>query len=63
MISNLKKIALGIISTGGIVVPLAVVASCSSTTNEEDLKITAVNNPSVSAEEVAGEDYKSLATL
>ncbi|MGL5205850.1 MAG: hypothetical protein ACRC7B_03005 [Metamycoplasmataceae bacterium] len=63
MISNLKKIALGIMSTGGILVPLAVVASCSSETKDEDLKITAKSDPTVILTDIQGENWKSLATL
>ncbi|MGL5643553.1 MAG: hypothetical protein ACRCW3_02145, partial [Metamycoplasmataceae bacterium] len=63
MISNLKKLALGIMSTGGILVPLAVVASCGTTEEDVDLKITEKTNPEVSENDLDGDNYKSLATL
>ncbi|MGL5590663.1 MAG: hypothetical protein ACRDCH_01125 [Metamycoplasmataceae bacterium] len=63
MISNIKKMALGIMSIGGIVVPLAVVASCGSTAKDVNLVITDKTNPVVTEQDIAGDNYKSLATL
>ncbi|MGL5643740.1 MAG: hypothetical protein ACRCW3_03145 [Metamycoplasmataceae bacterium] len=63
MISNLKKLALGIMSTGGILVPLAVVASCGTTDENIDLKITAKDDPIVTEKDIDDEQYKTLETL
>ncbi|MGL5205852.1 MAG: hypothetical protein ACRC7B_03015, partial [Metamycoplasmataceae bacterium] len=63
MINNLKKIALGIMSAGGILVPLAVVASCGSSTSDEDFKITTKADPTVILADIEGDSYKSLRTL
>ncbi|MGL5205851.1 MAG: hypothetical protein ACRC7B_03010 [Metamycoplasmataceae bacterium] len=63
MTRNLKKIALGIMSAGGILVPLAVVASCTPESKSEDFKITAITNPTVIETDIEGEAFKSLATL
>ncbi|MGL5590466.1 MAG: hypothetical protein ACRDCH_00105 [Metamycoplasmataceae bacterium] len=63
MISNLKKLALGIMSVGGILVPLAVVASCGSTAEDVNLTITDKNNPLVTEKDLSGDNYKTLATL
>ncbi|MGL5590468.1 MAG: hypothetical protein ACRDCH_00115, partial [Metamycoplasmataceae bacterium] len=63
MISNLKKLALGIMSAGGILVPLAVVASCGTTEKDEDIQVTVKTNPVMTQEDINGDNYKSLATL
>ncbi|MGL5590661.1 MAG: hypothetical protein ACRDCH_01115 [Metamycoplasmataceae bacterium] len=64
MISNFKKLALGIISTGGILVPLVVVTSCGSKAKDDvNLTITAKTNPTVTQQDIEGNNYKSLATL
>ncbi|MGL5732787.1 MAG: hypothetical protein ACRCXE_01835, partial [Metamycoplasmataceae bacterium] len=63
MTSNLKKLALGIMSVGGIVVPLAVVASCGSTEKDVNYNITVKTDPTVTQEDIDGDAYKSLATL
>ncbi|MGL5617430.1 MAG: hypothetical protein ACRCWU_00010 [Metamycoplasmataceae bacterium] len=63
MISNFKKLALGVMSVGGLIVPLAVVASCSSTTKEVDYKIGAIANPRLVWGNIASQNFKTLTTL
>ncbi|MGL5732493.1 MAG: hypothetical protein ACRCXE_00245, partial [Metamycoplasmataceae bacterium] len=62
MISNLKKLALGIMAAGGLVVPLAVVASCNSS-DTIDLKIEAKTSVELKREDIWLGKYKELATL
>ncbi|MGL5592151.1 MAG: hypothetical protein ACRDCJ_02200, partial [Metamycoplasmataceae bacterium] len=52
-----------IMSTGGILVPLAVVASCGTTDENIDLKITAKDDPIVTEKDIDDEQYKTLETL
>ncbi|MGL5643739.1 MAG: hypothetical protein ACRCW3_03140 [Metamycoplasmataceae bacterium] len=63
MISNLKKLALGIMTTGGILVPLVVVASCGTAAKDVDIEVTVKTNPVITQEDLNGDNYKSLATL
>ncbi|MGL5732785.1 MAG: hypothetical protein ACRCXE_01825, partial [Metamycoplasmataceae bacterium] len=62
MIINLKKIALGIMTTGGLLVPLSVMASCNSS-DVVDYKITAKSDPKLVRADISGENYKTLSTL
>ncbi|MGL5205708.1 MAG: hypothetical protein ACRC7B_02225, partial [Metamycoplasmataceae bacterium] len=60
-----KKMALGVMTTGALVVPLAVVASCGSSTASEvaDFNIETKNNPKVRFVDVSGNKYKEYKTL
>ncbi|MGL6124869.1 MAG: hypothetical protein ACRC1F_00040 [Metamycoplasmataceae bacterium] len=58
---SMKKIKLALATGSALVIPLALVASCSSST--VDYKITAKSNPVITQQEIEGEKYKSLTTL
>ncbi|MGL5590956.1 MAG: hypothetical protein ACRDCH_02700 [Metamycoplasmataceae bacterium] len=62
MIINFKKLALGIMVAGGLVVPLAVVASCSSS-KTVDLKIKTKSSVTLVREDIWANKYKELTTL
>ncbi|MGL5590955.1 MAG: hypothetical protein ACRDCH_02695 [Metamycoplasmataceae bacterium] len=62
MIINLKKLTLGIMTTGGLLVPISVMASCSSS-DVVNYEISAKSNPKLLREEIQGNKYQELSTL
>ncbi|MGL5733025.1 MAG: hypothetical protein ACRCXE_03075, partial [Metamycoplasmataceae bacterium] len=61
MKANLKKIALGVMTTGGLVVPLGVIASCSSSTIDYNIK--SITHPILTNDDLVDDHYKELVTL
>ncbi|MGL5643313.1 MAG: hypothetical protein ACRCW3_00830, partial [Metamycoplasmataceae bacterium] len=62
MIINLKKLTLGIMTTGGLLVPISVMASCSSS-DVVNYEISAKSNPKLLREDIQGDKYQELSTL
>ncbi|MGL5643347.1 MAG: hypothetical protein ACRCW3_01000, partial [Metamycoplasmataceae bacterium] len=65
MKKSMKKMALGIMTTGTLVVPLAIVASCGSSVADkvDDFPIEAKENPKVWTIDIEGQKYKEYKTL
>ncbi|MGL5732879.1 MAG: hypothetical protein ACRCXE_02330, partial [Metamycoplasmataceae bacterium] len=65
MKKNMKKMALGVMTAGAFIVPLAVVASCGSSTADEvtDFSIESKSNPRVRTTDIDDNKYKEYKTL
>ncbi|MGL5590954.1 MAG: hypothetical protein ACRDCH_02690 [Metamycoplasmataceae bacterium] len=65
MKKSIKKMALGIMTTGTLVVPLTIVASCGSSVADkvDDFEIEPKQNPKVWTVDIEGNKYKEYKTL
>ncbi|MGL5732557.1 MAG: hypothetical protein ACRCXE_00580, partial [Metamycoplasmataceae bacterium] len=62
MKTNLRKISLGVMATGGIVVPIVVVASCNSSSSSDiNYDITRKSNPQLTRFDI--DNFRELSTL
>ncbi|MGL5732725.1 MAG: hypothetical protein ACRCXE_01475, partial [Metamycoplasmataceae bacterium] len=63
MTKNLKRLALGVMATGAIAIPLAVAVSCGSEEKDVNYEITKKASPVITKADIDNNKFKELATL